>query len=93
MFQHVLCVYPYRIGLKRFKFCPPLGIEYIGTVVEPHTRALDILDLRKEPAHTVDYLRPETEMVCFSINWQRDIAFLHAEIRSVPTDIFTVARR
>jgi radical SAM superfamily enzyme YgiQ (UPF0313 family) len=90
MFQHVLCVYPYRIGLKRFKFCPPLGIEYIGTVVEPHTRALDILDLRKEPAHTVDYLRPETEMVCFSINWQRDIAFLHAEIRSVPTDIFTV---
>ena len=90
MFQHVLCVYPYRIGLKRFKFCPPLGIEYIGTVVEPHTRALDILDLRKEPAHTVDHLRPETDMLCFSINWQRDIEFLHAEIRSVPTDIFTI---
>jgi radical SAM superfamily enzyme YgiQ (UPF0313 family) len=90
MFEHVLCVYPYRIGLKRFKFCPPLGIEYIGTVVEPHTRALDILDLRKEPTHTVDYLRHETDLVCFSINWQRDIEFLHAEIRSVPTDIFTI---
>jgi radical SAM superfamily enzyme YgiQ (UPF0313 family) len=90
MFEHVVCVYPYRIGLKRFKFCPPLGIEYIGTVVEPHTRTLDILDLRKEPTHTVDYLRPETDLVCFSINWQRDIEFLHAEIRSVPTDIFTI---
>ena len=90
MFQHVLCVYPYRIGLKRFKFCPPLGIEYIGTVVEPHTRAMDILDLRQEPARTIDYLRPETNMVCFSITWQRDMEFLQAEIRSVPTDIFTV---
>ena len=90
MFQHVLCIYPYRIGLKRFKFCPPLGIEYIGTVVEPYTQALDILDLRKESAHTVDYLRPQTDMVCFSINWQRDMQFLEAEIRSVPTDIFII---
>ena len=90
MYQHVLCVYPYRIGLKRFKFCPPSGIEYIGTVVEPHAQDLEILDLRKEPARTIDYLRPETDMVCFSINWQRDIEFLQAEIRSVPTNIFTI---
>ncbi len=90
MFQHVLCVYPYRIGLKRFKFCAPLGIEYIGTVFVPHTRALDIIDLRKEPARTIDYLRPETDMVCFSISWQRDIEFVQEEIRSVPTDIFTI---
>ncbi len=90
MFQHVVCVYPYRIGLKRFKFCAPLGIEYIGTVVAPHTRALDIVDLRKETARTIDYIRPETDMVCFSINWQRDSDFLREEIRSVPTDIFTI---
>jgi radical SAM superfamily enzyme YgiQ (UPF0313 family) len=90
MFQHVLCVYPYRIGLKRFKFCPPSGIEYIGTVVEPHTRALDIIDLRKESACTIDFLRPETDMVCFSINWKRDMEFLHSEIRSVPPDILTI---
>ncbi|MGD9043488.1 MAG: radical SAM protein [Desulfobacterales bacterium] len=90
MFQHVLCVYPYRIGLKRFKFCPPLGIEYIGTVVEPHARALDIIDLRKESAATIDFLRPETDMVCFSINWKRDMEFLHSEIRSVPPDILTI---
>jgi anaerobic magnesium-protoporphyrin IX monomethyl ester cyclase len=90
MFQHVLCVYPYRLGLKKFKFCPPLGLEYIATVAEPHARSVEILDLRKEPSHTADYLRPETDMVCFSIGWQREIEFLQKEILSVPADIFTI---
>ena len=52
MFQHVLCVYPYRRDLKNYNFCPPLGLEYIGAVIEPHTRALDIVDLRKETGRT-----------------------------------------
>jgi radical SAM superfamily enzyme YgiQ (UPF0313 family) len=90
MFRHVLCVYPYRQELKRFKFFPPIGLEYIGTVIKPHAQALDVIDLRKEPGHTLDFLRPETEMVCFSINWERDIDFLREEISSVPPDIFTV---
>ena len=90
MFQHVVCVYPYRQALKKFKFCPPLGLEYIGAVIEPYTRAIDILDLRKEPGCTRDHLRPETDMVCFSVNWCRETDFLKAEIMSVPSDIFTV---
>jgi len=90
MFQHVLCVYPYRLGLRRWKFCPPLGLEYIATVVEPHARLTEIIDLRKESGHTVDYLRPETDMVCFSIGWRREIEFLKKEIVSVPPNIFTI---
>ncbi len=90
MFQHVLCVYPYRRELNKFKFCPPLGLEFIGTVIEPYARTLDIVDLRKEPGRTIDFLRPETDMVCFSLNWNRDVDFLQEEIQSVPQNIFTV---
>ena len=90
MFQHVLCVYPYRKDLKKFRFIPPLGIELIGKVIEPYARALDIIDLRYESKRTPDFLRPETDMVCFSVNWQRRVELLREEILSVPPDIFTI---
>ena len=90
MFQHVLCVYPYRRELNRYGFFPPLGLEFIGAVIEPHTNALEIIDLRKESLRSSDFLHPETDMVCFSINWDREAHFLRDEIRSIPPDIFTV---
>jgi radical SAM superfamily enzyme YgiQ (UPF0313 family) len=90
MFQHVLCVYPYRKDLKKFRFIPPLGLELIGKVIEPYTRALDIIDLRYESKRTADFLRPQTDMVCFSINWKRRVESLQQKIMSVPPDIFTI---
>ncbi len=90
MFQHVLCVYPYRKDLKKFRFIPPLGLEFIGKVIEPYARALDIIDLRYESKRTPDFLCPETDMVCFSVNWNRRVEFLREEIMSVPPDIFTL---
>jgi radical SAM superfamily enzyme YgiQ (UPF0313 family) len=90
VFQHVLCVYPYRKDLKKFRFIPPLGLELIGKVIEPHARALDIIDLRYESKRTTDFLRPETGMVCFSVNWKRRVELLREEIMSVPPDIFTI---
>jgi radical SAM superfamily enzyme YgiQ (UPF0313 family) len=86
----VLCVYPYRKDLKKFRFIPPLGLELIGKVIEPYARALDIIDLRYESKRTSDFLRPETDMVCFSVNWKRHIKFLRKEIMSVPPDLFTI---
>ena len=90
MFKHVLCVYPYRRELSAVGFFPPVGLESIATIIEPHTRALDIIDLRKEAGHTKDFLRPNIDLVCFSLNWDRDAEFLLEEIRSVPKDIFTI---
>jgi len=51
---------------------------------------LDIVDLRKEPGRTKDFLRPETDMVCFSVNWDRDAQFLREEILSIDPEVFTV---
>ena len=89
-FEHAVCVYPYRRDLSTFASVPPLGLEYIAAVIEPHAKTLEIMDLRKEPGRTKDFLRPETDCVCFSVNWDRDADFLREEILSVPPRILTV---
>ncbi len=91
MFQHVLCVYPHRKDLNKFRYIPPVGLESIAKVIEPYAKALDIIDLRYESATRAQYfVRPETEMICFSVNWQRNIRSLRMQINSVPPNIFTV---
>jgi radical SAM superfamily enzyme YgiQ (UPF0313 family) len=86
-FRHVLCVYPYLRELNEVGFFPPLGLEFIAAVIEPTAKALDIVDLRREKGRTVDFLRPDTDLVCFSVNWDRERDFLREEIRSVPPGI------
>ena len=90
VYKHVLCVYPYRRELSGVGFFPPSGVEYIATVIQPHAQAVDVIDFRTEPGRTGDFLRPDTEMVCFSVNWDRDADFLRQEILSVPPEIFTL---
>jgi radical SAM superfamily enzyme YgiQ (UPF0313 family) len=43
-----------------------------------------------EPGRTRDFLRSQTDLVCFSVNWDRDRQFLEEEIRSVPPGILTI---
>lgn len=90
MFQHVICAYPYRRELDHAGYFPPLGLEIIATVLCSYSRALDIVDLRKEAGRTQDFLRQDTDMVCFSVNWDREAGFVRQEILSVPPGIFTV---
>ena len=59
MFQHVICVYPYRRELDHAGYFPPLGLEIITTVLRSYSRALDIVDLRKEAGRTQDFLRQD----------------------------------
>ena len=90
VFRHVLCVYPYRVELTPYVKWPPLGLELIASVLEPHADAIDVVDLRLESGHTTDFLRPDTDMVCFSINWGREHDFVREEVRSVPPNILTI---
>ena len=90
VFRHVLCVYPYRRELSSAGFFPPLGLECIAAVIEPYASRIDIVDLRKETGGTKDFLREETDLACFSVNWDRDAEFLREQIRSVPPQIFTL---
>jgi radical SAM superfamily enzyme YgiQ (UPF0313 family) len=85
-----LCVYPYRRELSQWTFCPPLGLEFIAAVLRPFANVVEVRDLRKEPGTTRDFLRPETDVVCFSVNWERDVDSVRAEIASVPQGILVV---
>jgi len=89
-FRHALCVYPYRRELNEAGFWPPLGLESIAAVVQQYAQSLDIIDLRLEGGRTRDFLRSQTDIVCFSVNWDRDSQFLEEEIRSVPPGILTI---
>ena len=88
MYSHALCVYPYQSDGFHAGFLPPLGLELIASVLEPSCRALEIVDLRKRPGRTIDFCRPETDLVCFSVNWKRDVEFIRGEIRSLPEGAF-----
>ena len=89
-FKHALCVYPYRRELNESGFFPPLGLEFIAAVVQKYAQSLDLIDLRKEAGRVTDFLRPQTDLVCFSVNWGRDQEVIQAEIRSTPADVLTV---
>jgi radical SAM superfamily enzyme YgiQ (UPF0313 family) len=89
-YQHVLCVYPYRREIKDVGFFPPVGLEYIAKVIQPFSQKTDIVDLRRYSGSAQDFVRPDTDMVCFSVNWKRDREVLLDEIRSIPPGIFTV---
>ena len=90
MFRHVLCVYPYRYDLKNMGFFPPLGLEHIAAVIEPHAESVDVVDLRKESGRTRDFMREDTDAVCFSVNWDSDQQFVREEILSVGGDVTVI---
>ena len=90
MFRHVLCVYPHRVGVRPSVHLPPLGLETIAAALQPYSKAIDVIDLRREAGHTTDFLRPDTDLVCFSVNWNKECRFIREEIRSVPRSILTV---
>ena len=89
-FRHVLCVYPYRRELRTAGFAPPVGLEFIATGIEPYAERIDLVDLRKEKGVAGDFLREDTDLVCFSINWDRDAEFWRQEVRSMPPGIQTI---
>ncbi len=91
MYRHALCVYPYRSELgRRNGFYPPLGLEIIASALRPHVNDIDVIDLRHETGRAADFVRPDTDLVCFSVNWDREAAFVHEQIRSIPPGIRTI---
>lgn len=89
-FRHVLCVYPYQSELSALGVLtgyPPLGLELIAAVIEPFCQDLDIIDFRREKEGLNRFLKPETDLVCLSINWKLEEAFIAKVIASVPKEI------
>jgi len=89
-YQHVLCVYPYRADWRTGSGWPPLGLEIVATAIHPYAREVDIIDLRCESGDAASFVRPRTDLICFSVNWESQIGFVREQIRSVPPEILTI---
>ncbi len=91
MLRHVLCVYPYpRSSSSRTSF-PPLGLEYVAAALRPYAEQIELVNFRhlRNPS-TLPLLRPETDLVCYSINWGLNLKLICDDINALPPGVTTI---
>ena len=91
MYRHVLCVYPYRKTHDSKTSFPPLGLEYVAAALRPYAERLELLNFRHQRTPgTQPCLRPETDLVCYSINWRMDLDLIRDDINALPPGVLTI---
>ena len=91
MFRHVLCVYPYRRTHSSRTSFPPLGLEYVAAALRPYAERIELINFRHERTpSTQAFLRPETDLVCYSINWRQDLELIRDDINALPPHVLTI---
>ncbi|NQT39302.1 MAG: cobalamin B12-binding domain-containing protein, partial [Planctomycetes bacterium] len=70
---------------------PPLGLEYVAAALRPYAEKIDLINFRheREPS-ALPFLRPETDLICYSVNWRRDLDSIRDEINSLPPGVTTI---
>jgi len=91
MFRHALCVYPYRRTHSSKTSFPPLGLEYVVAALRPYAERIDLVNFRHERMpSTQPFLRPETDLVCYSINWRENLDLICDDINALPPGVMTI---
>lgn len=91
MFRHVLCVYPYRRTSSSKTSFPPLGLEYVAAALRPHAERIELVNFRHQRTPgTRPLLQPETDLVCYSINWPEDLELIRDDINALPAGVMTI---
>jgi radical SAM superfamily enzyme YgiQ (UPF0313 family) len=63
----------------------------VAAALRPHAERIDLINFRHERApSTRSFLRPETDMVCYSINWPEDLALIRDDINALPAGVMTI---
>lgn len=68
-YKSALCVYPHAEGLPEKKYCPPIGLEYIATVLEGMVETVTLVDMRFELDIDAMIARYEPDLLCVCVNW------------------------
>ena len=91
MFRHVVCIYPYpRTSSSRTSF-PPLGLEYVAAALRPYAEQIELINFRHEKRpSTRSFLRPQTDLVCYSINWRMNLALICDDINALPPGVTVI---
>ncbi len=90
-YKSALCVYPHANGLPEKKYCPPIGLEYIATVLEGLVETVTLVDMRFEPDIDALIEQYDPDMLCVCVNWdyQHDAAVVVAsKVSSRVTVVF-----
>jgi radical SAM superfamily enzyme YgiQ (UPF0313 family) len=91
MFRHVLCVYPYPRSSSSKTSFPPLGLEYVAAALRPYAKRIEVVNFRHERRpSTQPLLRPETDLVCYSINWRMNLKLIREDINALPPGVMTI---
>ena len=70
---------------------PPLGLEYIAAALRPYAQRIDLVNFRHERTpSTQQFLKPDTDLVCYSINWRRDLDEIRDDINALPPGVMTI---
>jgi radical SAM superfamily enzyme YgiQ (UPF0313 family) len=68
-----------------------LGLEYVAAALRPHAERIDLVNFRHERRpSTRPFLRPETDLVCYSINWPQDLDLIRDDINGLPPGVMTI---
>ena len=89
-FKNALCLYPYKQELKTVGFLPPIGIEYIASVIENMVEKVAVIDLRYEKEPLSSFINKDTDLVLISYNWGIEETFVKDTINSIPENITIV---
>ena len=91
MYRHALCVFPYQRTRSSMMSFPPMGLEYVAAALRPHAEQIELVSFRHErTASSQPSLRPDTDLVCYSINWRKDLDLIRDDINALPPGLLTI---
>jgi radical SAM superfamily enzyme YgiQ (UPF0313 family) len=66
-------------------------LEYVAAALRPHAERIDLVNFRHERTpSTQPFLRPDTDLVCYSINWREDLELIRDDINALPPGVMTI---
>ena len=89
-YKNALCVYPHKEGAPEKKWFPPVGLEYIATVLEDLVDKLTLIDMRFEPDIDHHIKNNDFDLLCISVNWDYQLNATLDLIARIPPHIAIV---
>jgi radical SAM superfamily enzyme YgiQ (UPF0313 family) len=69
-----------------------LGLEYIAAALRPYAERVELVNFRHESTTSLQaFLRPETDLICYSINWNVGLTWIRDNINALPPQVLTIA--
>jgi len=66
-------------------------LEYVAAALRPYAQRIELVNFRHEARpSTQPFLRPQTDLVCYSINWRMNLPLIRADINALPAGVTVI---